>query len=167
MTTGATYEPIAAVTISLASSNVLMMSSIPSTYTDLRLIIVGNTNNPTNLAFQFNSDSGSNYSMTYFSGPGTTASSGRRSNQTYGWCGYDAYMNSTTISMGTIDIMSYSNTTTYKTAITRYSNAATGTDANVNLWRSTSAINRIDILTGSANTFSVGTTFTLYGIAAA
>ena len=163
-----TYEPIAAVTVSSASSSVLVMSSIPSTYTDLRLIIVGNTNNPTNPVFQFNSDTTNNYSFTYISGDGSSASSSRRTNQGYGWTGYNAYMNSSTISMGTLDIMNYANTTTFKTAIGRYSNAATGTDAVVNLWRKTpEAITRIDILTGSANTFSVGTTFTLYGIKAA
>ena len=163
----ATYEPIAAVTVASSSSSVLVMSSIPSTYTDLRLIITGTTNNPTNPVFQFNSDTGSNYSMTYLSGTGSAADSSRRTSQSYGWTGYNAYMSSSNISMGTLDIMNYSNTTTFKSAIGRYSNAATGTDAIVNLWRSTSAINRIDILTGSANTFSAGTTFTLYGIKSA
>ena len=41
--------------------------------------------------------------------------------------------------------------------------------AQVALWRSTSAINTIKIYTGgpSAGNWSVGSTFTLYGIAAA
>jgi hypothetical protein len=163
----ATYEPIAAVTVNSAINSVLVMNSIPSTYTDLRLVIVGNTNNPSNPVFQFNGDTGANYSMTYVGADSSSASSGRRTGQNYAWTGYVAYMNSSSISMGTMDIMNYSNTTTYKTAIGRYNNAATGSDAIVNLWRSTSAISRIDILTGSSNTFSVGTTFTLYGIAAA
>jgi hypothetical protein len=49
--------------------------------------------------------------------------------------------------------------------LTRANAAQYGTDAIVNLWRSTAAITRIDIT--STGTFSIGSTFTLYGIQAA
>ena len=62
--------------------------------------------------------------------------------------------------------MNYSNTTTYKTAISRGDRGATSTVAIVNLWRSTSAINNIQFFTDATN-FAAGSIITLYGIKAA
>jgi hypothetical protein len=62
-------------------------------------------------------------------------------------------------------IQNYSNTTTYKSVLSRTNNAATETKAVVGLWRATpAAITTIDVGTGGANTFQTGSTFTLYGI---
>jgi hypothetical protein len=65
--------------------------------------------------------------------------------------------------------MNYSNTSTYKTSISRSGNPASeGTDVIVGLWRNTAAISTIDIVTLSGGTqFVAGSIFTLYGIAAA
>ena len=63
--------------------------------------------------------------------------------------------------------MNYSNTTTYKTVLTRANIASADVEAVVGLWRSTSAVNQLDVKQGGAVTFSVGSTFTLYGIKAA
>jgi hypothetical protein len=64
-----------------------------------------------------------------------------------------------------INIQNYSNSTTYKTVLARSNNAATGTDATVALWRSTSAITSIDYYLNSGS-WATGSTFTLYGIKA-
>ena len=65
--------------------------------------------------------------------------------------------------------MNYSNTTTYKTLLSRsgtLGGSYTGTTLIAGLWRSTSAIT--SILVGcTTNTFVAGSTFTLYGIKAA
>ena len=64
-----TYEPIATNTLGSAASSVTF-SSIPSTYTDL--IVVMNYANSTGLAdvfFRFNGDTGSNYSDTILKTP--------------------------------------------------------------------------------------------------
>jgi hypothetical protein len=46
--------------------------------------------------------------------------------------------------------------------------AATARQVTVGLWRNTNAINRIDLISPTAgNTIQAGSTFTLYGIAAA
>jgi hypothetical protein len=66
-----------------------------------------------------------------------------------------------------ISILNYANTTTYKTALSRANNAAGGVDAVVGLWRSTAAINSIKMAIGGGYSYAAGTTFTLYGIAAA
>ena len=81
------------------------------------------------------------------------------------------YLNSgtstTAPAVSIIDAMNYSNTTTYKTFLMRASDAASITLATVGLWRSTAAINRVDILMSGANVFAAGSSFTLYGIQAA
>ena len=66
-----------------------------------------------------------------------------------------------------MQIMNYSNTTTFKTAVSRKNDTAGVMGATVHLWRSTAAINSVQIGTQTADTFSVGTTFTLYGVKSA
>jgi hypothetical protein len=164
MAAGSTYTPIATVTASGVSS-FLVMSSIPSTYTDL--VLIGSA---IKLAIQstrmtFNSDTATNYSDTYITGTGSAATSTRGSNT--GWIYLNDSSSSTTNPNTFIaNIMNYADTATYKTVVSRYSAADAAVEASVHVWRSTSAINRIDIST-SSGTFSAGTTFTLYGIASA
>jgi hypothetical protein len=57
----------------------------------------------------------------------------------------------------------YSNTTTFKTFLSRTNVASDRVEALVGLWRSTSAITSITLYCGS-NSFVTGSTFTLYGI---
>jgi hypothetical protein len=67
-----------------------------------------------------------------------------------------------------INFQNYSNTTTFKSALFRYgvnAAAANGVAATVGLYRDTAAINSITLRTDSV--FSIGTTVTIYGIAAA
>lgn len=155
-----TYTPIATQTLASATATVTF-SSISGSYTDL--IIVANVS-PTSspyLALRFNSDTGTNYSRTSVSGTGTGALSARASNETYGYVTPAAI---TGISAGIINIQNYSNTTTYKTTISRWSDASNVVAAMVTLWRSTAAITAVEINTGGVSTFASGSTFTLYGI---
>jgi hypothetical protein len=69
-------------------------------------------------------------------------------------------------SPGIYNIMNYSNTTTFKTMISRFSNSSVIAQAEVSLYRSTSAITSIEIFT-TPDSFAVGSTLTLYGIKAA
>jgi hypothetical protein len=167
MAAGSTYTPIATTTLGSAAAS-YTFSSIPSTYTDLVLIQnpSGTTTNGQDVGLRFNGDSGTNYSRTALSGNGTSAVSPRQSNQTYAYLTYNGYPSGSVPMNFISNIQNYSNSTTYKTVLSRSNNASTGLDANVNLWRNTAAITQIDIycITG---TFGVGSTFTLYGIAAA
>jgi hypothetical protein len=80
------------------------------------------------------------------------------------YANWDATNTSTTI----IQIQNYSNTTTYKTWLSRGNNAATGVDAIVGLWRSTSAIDQVRIsATNATRNLAAGTVITLFGIASA
>ena len=161
MAAGATYEPIATNTLSSSAASVTF-SSIPGTYTDLVLIFNGTGSTGGNFTFQFNGDTSTNYSATILYGDGSSAGSVRVSSQ--------SSMNIGGVSTGfttdIINIMNYSNATTYKTALGRYARPADEVGAKVGLWRSTSAITSIVVGVSGGN-FATGSTFTLYGIAAA
>ena len=153
-----TYEPIATNTLGSASATV-SFTSIPSTYTDLILIIGGAASSAQGMYLYFNNDTAANYSRTLVYGDGTSALSSRSSDHKVLEIG-------TAISTLTASVMNYANTTTYKTTLTRGGSASNLTIAEVGCWRSTAAINRIDVTTGTG-TMNTGTVLTLYGIKAA
>jgi hypothetical protein len=161
----ATYEPIA--TYTLSSAGTISFTSIPATYTDLRIVMVG-IKGSTNSApwVQFNSDTGTNYSATRIQGDGTSATSGRETNtQGIPLIYFDALIDANP-KLGVLDIFSYAGSTN-KTALNVESSDRNGsgrTVSTVGLWRNTAAITRIDINDNSARNFGVGTTATLYGI---
>jgi hypothetical protein len=167
MPAGSTYTPIATTTLGSAAAS-YTFSSIPSTYTDLVVVIWSSTGSADNAdSFRFNSDSGTNYSHTYLFGNGTTASSGRGTSTN----GMQVLGGGLTNGMMSVShIMNYANSTTYKTVLSRYEVSAGGNRtvaAAVGLWRNTAAITSVTITTTTANTYPVGSTFTLYGIASA
>jgi hypothetical protein len=165
MPAGNTYTQIpgGSVTVGTATSTVTF-SSIPATYTDLVLVINATFSNAStaNLAMQFNGDTASNYSAIRILGDGSAASSSRNGG-TYMMIGDIDNDIFTSI----INIQNYSNTTTYKTALARTGFAAGFLGAYSGLWRSTTAINSIVIGYNGSGTFATGSTFNLYGIAAA
>lgn len=161
MPAGSTYTSIATQTLSSTASTITF-SSIPSTYTDLVLVLIGGLTAAGSVQIQYNSDTGSNYSSTYVYGYGTGYGSSRQSNQTKAEIGGSWSANTVIL----CNVQNYANTTTYKTAITRYSDPTDTVGANVSLWRSTAAINSIT-LTNNSTTYRAGTVVTLYGIASA
>jgi hypothetical protein len=163
-----TYTPIATQTLASATA-LITFSSIPSTYTDLILVTtVTPVTGGGTLYFRFNNDTATNYSFTELGGNGSAASSTRGTSTTSGLLfDYTVGMPSTSQSTTITSFMNYSNATTYKTAIGRGNNAATFVDANVSLWRSTAAVNRLDIFEVASVNLAAGSTFTLYGIKAA
>jgi hypothetical protein len=170
MAAGSTYEPIATTTLSSATSSVTF-SSISGSYTDLILVFEGTSSAVDSLFARVNSDTASNYSATEFRGDGSTPGASRFSNISYLYLGYNVSMDSTNRANAIIHFMNYSNSTTYKTVLSRFNRAGgssyPGTAVYVNLWRSTSAITSIQMIDYGGGSFSVGSTFTLYGIAAA
>lgn len=164
MAAGPTYEPIATQTLGSAASSVTF-SSISGSYTDLVLVTAGQGTTAGVGLLTFNGDnpnSGSNYSNTSLYGDGSTAGSYRRTSQ--------ARINDslfwTAQCNNIFQIMNYANTTTNKTVLLRANYPGGELNATVGLYRSTSAITSLT-LTHSGTTFIAGSTFTLYGIAAA
>lgn len=168
MPAGNTYEAIFTNTLGSATSSVTF-SSIPSTYTDLVLVVNCGFTSTGDLSMQLNGNTGSAYSTTLINGNGSSAISWR-SNST----DPRIYFNYNGLSAGSfsgnyiINIMNYTNTTTFKTVIGRYNGASNETGASIGLFRATpAAINSVTIMANGANTFVSGSTFNLYGIKAA
>lgn len=160
-----TYTPIATTTLGSAASSVTF-SSISGTYTDLILVFSGQFSAAgKQIALQFNSDTGTNYSATNLGGTGSAAESTRDSNKGYMPLGYMPTANAQLTSV--LQIMNYSNTTTNKTALARSNDAGGYVSAVVGLWRSTSAITSVTALAYTGANFNSGSTFTLYGVKSA
>jgi hypothetical protein len=155
------YEPLATQTLGSAQSSITF-SSISQSYTDLVLInnCIGSSDR--DVYGQVNGDTANNYSLTTMYGYGTNIGGGISfSYNQFGGAGRLQTTGSATI----INFMNYSNTTTYKTFLSRVNNSGFAMQW-VNVWRSTSAITSI-LLYPASGTFSTGSTFTLYGIKAA
>jgi hypothetical protein len=172
MAAGSTYTPIATTTLGSAQAS-YTFSSIPQTYTDLVLVASAKSGltTTTQVKLTFNSDTATNYSWTRLLGDGSAASSARGTTQAYVEVGYIAgNSGSVQPDMFILQIQNYANSTTYKTLLSRWSsmNAANAyVAAVVGLWRKTpEAITSITLAPDSTN-FQTGSTFTLYGIAAA
>ncbi len=162
-----TYEPIATQTVGTAIQTVTF-SSIPQTYTDIVVASSIQVSGNVNVWMRFNSDTGSNYSYTTLEGNGSSATSGRSTNDSKIQLDSVAYppFSGSSFAPNLVHIMNYSNTTTYKTALLRANNGAVGVSLFAGLWRSTAAISTISFVAGAVN-FAVGTTFTLYGVKSA
>jgi hypothetical protein len=163
-----TMIPIATNTLTSAT-NTITFSNIPNTYTDLMLVInSANGSNDIDIYMRLNADTGNNYDWTALVGNGTAASGSRSNSQAYARIGNMSGSNAgsnTTI----VHFLNYSNTTTYKTILTRGNNPALLVESRSNLWRSTSAINSISVIGqySISATLMAGSTLTLYGIKAA
>lgn len=155
---------IASTTLS-TDTRTITFSSIPSTYDDLMVVAYMRTTTASFPYFRINNDSGSNYSRTVLLGDGGSAASSRgTSESSINFSSTSATTNLFVASQ--IHILNYANTSNYKTALIRQAqdyNGSGQTQLRVGLWRSTSAINRID-LDGSGYDFTSGTVFALYGI---
>lgn len=169
-----TYDCIASTTLGSDQSSVTF-SSIPSTFTDLRLVVQARVASTAvdYFSLRFNGDTASNYSFTWMGGNSGGAQTGRFSNLSQGIIGWATSNADSTGSYAliTCDIMNYSNSTTFKTSLSRTALTTARVDTQSNLWRSTSAINSIVLATWGAGTFGAnniraGSTFALYGIKA-
>jgi len=162
----ATMVPIATQTLGSAAASITF-SSIPGTYTDLRLVLTGTGSAASSIpALRFNGDSATNYSDTPIEGNGTAASSNGSNSSNAMWLWGSSASASTSIpTFYAVDIFSYAGSTN-KTALGTYAGDFNGSgtvDVAVGLWRSTAAITSITLL-ALTGTFSTGTIATLWGI---
>lgn len=169
----ATYSPIATYTVSGSSIASYTFIGISTSYTDLILVCNYKPTAGSVLFMQVGNgtiDTGSNYSQTGMGGYGSGGGkhSYNYSSQGQANIGAEAISTSTSIFSNVIvNFNNYANTNIHKSFISRYVDGDTlETNSKINLWRSNSAINQIKIYASSGN-LSVGSTFTLYGIAAA
>ena len=156
-----TYDSIASSTLT-TSSNSIIFSSIPSTFTDLVLVTSGTSPEGVAIAYRFNGDTSSNYYDGYLYGDAGGVGRGVHSGdvRTYGG------VVNTSISTGILQIQNYSNVNIRKPFIIK---SGTGTTANTlfaGYWSSTSAINSIEVFNYQGN-FDSGFIASLYGITCA
>jgi len=169
-----TYSPIATITTTSNQESITFLS-IPNTFTDLRVVMVGTGSNQ--LFLRFNTDTSTNYSVTSLFGLGSSGSSGRETSSSQGISilnpGYGVGVGQP--GFFTADIFSYTGSTN-KTVLTTADldfNGGYGIVArNVGLWRNTAAITSVVLYNGVAsggigNFLTSGFRVTLYGIKAA
>ena len=157
-----TYVALDKKTVTTAVASV-EFTSISQAYTDLVIVINGaaSSGSTNTLKVNYNGDTTSGlYSHTRILGDGSSASSARQSNANYAGAGDTGSDRAVFI----INIQNYANSTTNKTHISR-SNSENYVSSYVGLWRNTAAITSVALGINTLN-WAVGTTFSLYGIAA-
>lgn len=156
-----TYVALKTSTVTGSSVASVTLDTIPSGYTDLVIVGSGKLASDSTLAIKFNGDTAGNYSQTVLYGDGSNVASYRESNQT----SQNFALWDTVGSNFIVQVQNYSNSTTYKTCLVRYGRASSVLGAAAVMWRKTpEAITSVTI-TGGSN-IAVGSTFTVYGIAA-
>ena len=172
-----TYTPIATGVITVSNTNQITFTTIPQNFTDLLLVCSFRSTAAVTIdnLFLFTSNvTLGNFSSTFLSGDGASATSTRIVNDFYGsQCGFIPGGNATAGVFGSsvTNIMNYSNTLVNRNALTRSVSDLNGsgrTTVAASLLRGTGAITQITAFNyGNAGNLAVGSTATLYGIAAA
>jgi hypothetical protein len=161
-----TYTALANTTLASAGTTITF-SSISQDYEDLILIINGSFASDASYSFRFNSDTGSNYFSVYAQAVhgGTITSSTFTTTSMVLWAANNVLANTNFTNIA--QVMDYSITNKHKTVLNRNGGRQSASDyvsMAAGRWGNTSAITSITII-GTAN-FNIGTTFSLYGIAA-
>ncbi len=166
-----TYVPIISYTLPSAVTSVTLgtggQGTIPSTYTDLVLVIsnFGMSSGGSATRLRFNGSASSLYSATWMGGynttPFTSLDSGQDSMRIIGAAvGPSTASNDNVV----VHIQNYANTNVNKTVLVR---GSLGTEVYQlsGLWRSTAAVNSITLLSyNGTHTINAGTKIALYGI---
>jgi hypothetical protein len=160
-----TYSPIQTQTLGSNQSTVTL-SSIPSTYTDLILVVNAkwSTTNG-NCLVRFNGDSASNYNYLRLSTNGSVTASATGNNQSSLVNLFDIENPTTTLGFFMFYIKDYASTNN-KVAWYSHNTTTDNLKRYIAQWRSSSTINSISFTNDNA-TCVTGSTFTLYGIKAA
>lgn len=161
MAAGSTYTPISTTTLGSAQSSVTLNSF--SGYTDLILIFSGGENGSNrDFRLTFNGDTTNLYSAIRMIGTGTAAETSQSSNTS----ALEGVLGNT-MCTAIYNFMNYANATSPKTAIYRIGDVTSRTSTYVGLYRSNDPITTMTFTAEAGNTINSGSTFTLYGIAAA
>ena len=168
------YESIATQTVGAGGTPSVTFSSIPSTFKHLQIRALVKTNvssGYSQLGFNFNSDTGSNYNNHQLYGFGASAGAQSAGVQPFLYNGYiSANFSSTTSMFGAsvIDILDYTSTNKNKTLRSLSGIDMNGSGAvtfNSGLWFATpAAINSITVVNDSGSNFVQHSSFALYGI---
>jgi hypothetical protein len=163
---GKDFDSIATTTVGAGGVASITFSSIPQTYRHLQIRLSSNAGG-NDVFYQFNSDTGANYTRHFLYGTGAAAAAGSSLSVDSGSIGYVASTANTNIFGAAImDVLDYTNTS--KNTTTR---SLTGFDANGSglivlysgLWLNTAAVSSI-VMRPYAGNFNQYTSAALYGI---
>ena len=152
-----TYTALATRTLTGTAASVTF-SSIPATYRDLIVVYQGSTSAVASVIARVNGDSGNNYSLVRMIGNSAGAISSAATVSYFPML----YSGDPQTAFSVLQIMDYSATDKHKSALTRTAHTSQSVvEALASRWANTAAITSIAI---SGGTFSVGSTFSLYGV---
>jgi hypothetical protein len=157
-----TYVALDSRTLSTAVPSVTF-SAISQAYTDLIVVVNATVSSGLCNATMNFGDTSTLYSRTNLIGNGSTAVSNRQTGEAVT---YICTVGTTSVSAGTAQIMNYSNTNVNKTYFLKDIYSASAVIQRAGLWRNTNAISTIVIANDGGVNFAIGSTFTLYGVAA-
>ena len=159
-----TYSPIATQTLSGTATSV-QFNNIPQGYTDLIAVFNVGASAAANVQVQLNNDTTAAYSTVTMYGTGSGAlGTGGYAGNTVMYPGVAAALPSTITANAILHFNNYSNSTTYKTMLSRYNNTGAEVDLTISTWRNTNPITSITFSSYSAG-YLAGSTFSLYGLA--
>ena len=172
------FESIATVTVGSGGTSTITFSAIPATYTHLQLRLfsqdVRATYGITEIRLTFNGDSSSIYTSHQLLGDGSTAQSNVTLNFSSMLLGDGNYGTTTggTFGVGVADILDYANTNKFKTVRHISGSDINGTIASYGgrvglssgVWRSTTAITSITLVSNSLINFAQYSSYALYGV---
>jgi hypothetical protein len=152
-----TYTALGTITLG-SSASAVTFSNIPATYRDLVFSIQGTSSGADGQIRPYlNGDTAANYYGLYVLGDGSATDTNSNAVSMYP---------KTTLSSWVMQIMDYSATDKHKTILTRQSTPAQYTLAAAVRWANTAAVQTVAFDFIGAETWSSGTTFNLWGIAA-
>jgi len=162
-----TFELIASSTVGVTPVTSIDFTSIPSTYTDLQILLSARTSNPAGSSQAYISFNGSTsgFSSRFLNGNGATATSSTLA-QFIGQIDSAGYT-ANTFANTSVYIPNYAGSTnkSYSADSVAETNAATAESGLIaGLWSNTAAIGSISITTGATLTFLQYTTAYLYGV---
>lgn len=152
----------------------ITFSNIPQTFQDLMIVTFVRSNNATTteeIAFTFNNDLTSKYSMTWLTGNGSSASSSRTTALTYAYARFASVGASATSGIygaSVFHVLNYANSSVFKSVLQRSAVDLNGSGAtNLSAWTysSTSPLTSITLI-ANGGSFVSGSTAALYGVRA-
>ena len=167
------FYQIATTTVGAGTTSQIVFSSIPADYTHLQIRAISRANAAIGddlLRFQFNSDTGNNYSYHALSGNGSATSASNATSTSFLITQQSPGNNRTSNTYGAyvVDILDYKDTNKFKTirSIGGFdSNGAGELGLTSGNWRNTNAITSIKLYIGIYN-LSQYSSFQLYGVKA-
>lgn len=146
--------PLQNITLSSAQSSVTF-ANIPSTFRDLRLVVTATASGNYNVPIYFNGST-TGYNSIYMEGNGSSVFGGNLTN-------YAGIVYGSNLSQSIIEVIDYTSTKN-KTFVSKLAVSTNAAGFTMGEWASSAAVTSVALTIGG--TWSIGSTFALYGVSA-